>query len=323
MDIFVGNLSFSATEDDVKKLFEGFGNVASVVIVMRKEKRVSKSRGFGFVQMPDEQQALAAIAALNGKEFMGRVLNVNPARSKTGAQAENKLKEQGQPKALVEVRQHLVLKDGQVRPTGQHLVLKDGQVRPTGRPGTYRSGRRTHSYVKRQRLAGLPEEAKPRKRSQDNPMRWRKKKPWQKKPGEHKPWQKAEGEARPWKRPEGDARPWRKSEGGAKPWQKSRGEHKPWKKTEGEARPWKRPEGDARPWRKSEGGVKPWKKRAGDAKPWKKPAGDAKPWKKPEGEFKPWRKRTGESKPWRKSSKRPRPRQSRIESRRKPGGYTR
>ncbi|MFH1045638.1 MAG: RNA-binding protein, partial [Candidatus Omnitrophota bacterium] len=93
MDIFVGNLSFDTNEGDIKKLFEGFGNVASVVIVTRKEKKAPKSRGFGFVQMPDEQQALAAIAAFNGKEFMGRVLNVNPARPKAEAQAENELKE--------------------------------------------------------------------------------------------------------------------------------------------------------------------------------------------------------------------------------------
>jgi hypothetical protein len=276
MDIFVGNLSFDATEGDVRKLFEGFGNVASVVIVMRKEKRVPKSRGFGFIQMPDEQQALAAIAALNGKEFMGRVLNVDPARPKTEARAEHKLEEQRQPKALVEARQHpqeereqkktwfspvfkkhlafpdhnvrnesgsrqrLLYgreKDGQVRPAGRHLALKDGQVRPSGRPGTYKSGRRTHSYMKLQGLTGMPVEAKPRKSSQDNPMRWRKRKdqakPWQKGSGEHKPWQKTEGEARPWKKAEGEFKPWRKSEGGVKPWKKPAGEAKPWSKSNG------------------------------------------------------------------------------------------
>src|SRR4030042_6042831 len=105
MDIFVGNLSFDATEGDVRKLFEGFGNVASVAILMRKKKKAAKSRGFGFVQMPDEQQALAAIAALNGKEFMGRVLNVEPARPKKEAQAVVELKE-----------------DRRGRPPGQHLA---------------------------------------------------------------------------------------------------------------------------------------------------------------------------------------------------------
>ena len=138
MDIFVGNLPFEATGDDVKKLFEGFGNVASAVIVMRKEKKTPKSRGFGFVQMPDEQQALAAIAALNRTEFMGRVIDVNPARAKAKAPVVVKLKEMP-------------------------------------RPGTYLGGRRTHSYVKRKGLSGIKEEAKPRRSYRDNPMRWRKK----------------------------------------------------------------------------------------------------------------------------------------------------
>jgi RNA recognition motif-containing protein len=92
MNIFVGNLSFEAAEDDIKKLFEGFGNVVSVVILKRKEKKAPKSRGFGFVDMPDEQQALAAIAGINGKEFMGRVINVEPARPKVETKEESKPK---------------------------------------------------------------------------------------------------------------------------------------------------------------------------------------------------------------------------------------
>jgi len=230
MDIFVGNLSFEATEGDVKKLFEGFGNVASAVIVMRKEKKAPKSRGFGFVRMPDEQQALAAIAALGGKEFMGRALDVNPARPnpkgiglpmsikerpKAEAQAVVELKEKRQPKFTVEAQQHPVF----------------------NKPGTYRGGRRTRSYMKRRGLAGIQEEAKPRRRGQDNPMRWRKRKdqpkPWQKSPGEHKPWEKVEGGARPWKKAEGESKPWRKSEGGFKPWKKPAGDAKPWSKSNG------------------------------------------------------------------------------------------
>jgi len=180
MDIFVGNLSFTATEGGVKKLFSDFGNVSFVTILMRKERKVPKSRGFGFVDMPDEQQALAAIAALNGKEFMGRVLTVSPARPRAEAQAEKKLK-----------------------------------VNPVfNKPGTFRGGRRTRSYISQRGLAGMQAEAKPRPRSQDNPMRWRKRKdqakPWQKSPGEHKPWKKAEEGARPWKKPAGDAKPWSK-----------------------------------------------------------------------------------------------------------------
>ena len=234
MNIFVGNLLFEATEGDVKKLFEGFGNVASVVIVMRKEKKVSKSRGFGFVQMLDEQQALAAIATLNGKEFMGRVLYVEPARPK----GQKAMVWPPIAKAKKEVQQD----------NGLEEKKKETWFSPVfNKPGTYKGGRRTRSYMSQRGLSGIQEEAKPRQRSQDNPMRWRKRKDQ------------------------------------AKPWQKSPGEHKPWKKTEGEARPWKKAEGGFKPWRKSEGGIKPWKKPAGDAKPWKKPAGDAKPWSKSKG----------------------------------------
>jgi len=228
MNIFVGNLSFESNEDDVKKLFAGFGFVASVAIVMQKGKKTPKSRGFGFVDMFDEQQAHAAIAALNGKEFMGRILNVDPARPKAEAQAESGVKKKRQPKVETEAEQH----------PREETEQKKAWFSPVfNKPGTYRGGRRTRSYMKRRGLAGMQEETKPRRRSQDNPMRWRKKKdqvkPWQKSPGEHKPWKKAEGETRPWKKAEGELKPWRKSEGGIKPWKKPAGDAKPWSKSSG------------------------------------------------------------------------------------------
>ena len=228
MIIFVGNLSFEANESDVKKLFEGFGSVASVVILRRKEKKAPKSRGFGFVEMPDEQQALAAIAALNDKEFMGRVLDIEPARPKTEAQPESKLKDKRPSKVRVEAQQYsreerkekgtwfspvfdkpISSKGRRGRPSGLPLALKDKRGRPSGLPGTYMGGRRSHSYKKRLELAGIQEEVKPRKTFQDNPGRWRKRKdqvkPWQKSSGgEHKPWDKTGGEARPLKKTEGD-----------------------------------------------------------------------------------------------------------------------
>jgi RNA recognition motif-containing protein len=79
MNIFVGNLSFQATENDVKGVFEAFGIVSGVSI---KKKSGKNSRGFGFVSMPDDIQAQAAIAGLQGKEFMGRVLSVSVERPK-------------------------------------------------------------------------------------------------------------------------------------------------------------------------------------------------------------------------------------------------
>ncbi|MDD5432049.1 MAG: hypothetical protein PHO70_03580 [Candidatus Omnitrophica bacterium] len=193
MNIFVGNLSFDANESDVKNLFQGFGNVVSVTIVMEREKKAPKSRGFGFVEMPDEQQALSAITALNDKEFMGRVLVVNPSRPKTKAQAASSLRGNRQPKIAVEER-------GQKKNRFNSVLNK---------PGTFRGGRRTNSYMKRQGLVGIQEEAKPwRSNRQENPMRWRKRrdqpKPWQKSAGESKPWKKTEGEARPWKKAGGE-----------------------------------------------------------------------------------------------------------------------
>jgi len=299
MNIFVGNLLFEATEGDVKKLFEGFGNVASVVIAKSKDKKTPKSRGFGFVQMSHEQQALAAIAALNGKEFMGRVLTVNPARPKTEAHRNGELGKKMQPKFEAGAEQH----------SREETEQKETWFSPVfNKPGTYRGGRRTRSYMSRRGLAGMQEEVKPRRRSQDNPMRWRKRqdksRPWQKSPGEHKPWEKSEEGARPWKKAQGESKPWRKSEGGIKPWKKpAAGDAKPWKKAQGESKPWKKPA-------------------AGDAKPWKKAQGESKPWRKSEGGIKPWKKpAAGDAKPWSKSSRRPQ--KSRFKGRKKPGSYKR
>jgi RNA recognition motif-containing protein len=78
MNIYVGNLSFNTTEDQLREAFEGFGEVASVNII--KDKFSGESRGFGFVEIPDQEQAQAAIAEMNGKDFGGRTLNVNEAR---------------------------------------------------------------------------------------------------------------------------------------------------------------------------------------------------------------------------------------------------
>ncbi len=226
MNIFVGNLSFKANEADVKNLFEGFGSVASVRILM--EKRGDKSRGFGFVQIPDEQQALAAIAALNGKEFMDRPLHVSPARPKPEGEQDKgeakkshfeiKVKSQGHPKEKGDK------KDAWYKPVFDKKI------------GRYKRGRRSQSFMKRRAASGTAQEAIPEQEGREKPMRWRKN----------------------YEQP--------------KPWQKSQEELKPRKKTDGES--------------------------------------------------KSWGKNTGQSKPWRKNKRRSRPRQSRIESRRKPGGYT-
>ncbi|MEP0828140.1 MAG: RNA-binding protein [bacterium] len=81
MNIYVGNLSTDATEDDLRQAFEGFGQVTSVNII--KDKFSGESRGFGFVEMSSKDEALAAISGLNGKQLHNRSLNVNEARPRT------------------------------------------------------------------------------------------------------------------------------------------------------------------------------------------------------------------------------------------------
>jgi len=81
MNIYVGNLSFNVTEDDLRQAFEGFGQVASASII--KDKFSGQSKGFGFVEMPSGDEAKAAISGMNGKEMKGRTLNVNEARPRT------------------------------------------------------------------------------------------------------------------------------------------------------------------------------------------------------------------------------------------------
>jgi RNA recognition motif-containing protein len=78
MNIYVGNLAYSITEEDLKKAFEAYGEVASVNLI--KDQYSNQSKGFGFVEMPESAEAQAAIAGLNGKELSGRTLTVNEAR---------------------------------------------------------------------------------------------------------------------------------------------------------------------------------------------------------------------------------------------------
>ncbi len=77
-NIYVGNISFKTTDSELEALFSEHGKVDRANTVMDRE--TGRSRGFGFVEMPDPSEAQAAIAALNGKEIGGRTLTVNEAR---------------------------------------------------------------------------------------------------------------------------------------------------------------------------------------------------------------------------------------------------
>ncbi|MBA7713205.1 hypothetical protein ES703_122205 [subsurface metagenome] len=81
MNIYVGNLSYEATEEDLQQAFEGFGQVESVNVI--KDKYSGRSKGFGFVEMPAKDEAQSAINELNDTELKGRTLKVNEARPRS------------------------------------------------------------------------------------------------------------------------------------------------------------------------------------------------------------------------------------------------
>ena len=80
MNIYIGNLSFQAGDDDLLKIFEAYGEVTSAKIII--DRMSGRSRGYGFIEMPDDGAAQKAIDELNGKEIGGRALTVNQARPK-------------------------------------------------------------------------------------------------------------------------------------------------------------------------------------------------------------------------------------------------
>lgn len=81
MNIYVGNLSYEVSEENLRQAFEAFGQVSAASIV--KDKYSGQPRGFGFVEMPDQAEAQVAIQNLNGKDLLGRPMNVNEARPRT------------------------------------------------------------------------------------------------------------------------------------------------------------------------------------------------------------------------------------------------
>jgi len=81
MNIYIGNLSYEVTEEDLKEAFEVFGEVNAVKVI--KDNHTGRSKGFGFVEMPAKAEAESAIEGLNGKDLKGRSLNVSEARPRS------------------------------------------------------------------------------------------------------------------------------------------------------------------------------------------------------------------------------------------------
>jgi RNA recognition motif-containing protein len=82
MNIYVGNLSYDVTDETIQGTFESFGEVASAKVI--KDKYTGQSRGFAFVEMPEQSQAQTAIRSLNEKELQGKAMSVSEARPRTG-----------------------------------------------------------------------------------------------------------------------------------------------------------------------------------------------------------------------------------------------
>ena len=81
MKLYVGNFPYNITEDDLREAFSGFGEVAEVVVIT--DRQSGRSKGFGFVEMPDNAEADAAIKALNDSDMRGRKIKVNQARPRS------------------------------------------------------------------------------------------------------------------------------------------------------------------------------------------------------------------------------------------------
>ena len=199
MNIFVGNLSFKAAEVDVHKAFLSFGAVTSVAIVT--EKKSTKSRGFGFVEMPDEAEALAAIAGLDGQEILGRPINVIAA-----------LPKKGKSKFVEKRNKHrsTITAEGQAN-SGRDNERKNDSWADSGfqRTGEFKRGRRTRSFMLRRVAAGITTPV-PKRKYKENPMRWRKKKDYS------KPRQKIRGESKPGQKRKSEPKPERRTKNGSK-----------------------------------------------------------------------------------------------------------
>lgn len=84
MKIYLGNLSYQVTEEDLRAALEQFGKIESITLI--KDKQTGQSKGFGFAEMSSKAEGQAVIEGLNGKELKGRALNVNEARPRTEGQ---------------------------------------------------------------------------------------------------------------------------------------------------------------------------------------------------------------------------------------------
>jgi RNA recognition motif-containing protein len=252
-NIFVGNLSFQATKEDLVKLFEPFGSVANAVIMERKK---GKSRGYGFVDMPDEQQKNAAITALQGKEFMWRVLSVSVVIPKIKGESKSR----------------------EFRP------VKKEWKRPAGESKPFRKDdRKSKSWVKSQSAVKSPRgDFKPAKPWQKNESNAKSPRPESNSEGGSKYYSKFDGPPKPWRQVSRDSKPSRKDDSGSKPYRRDDRAARPESNSEAAKKPYKKFDPKSKPWVKKEGGAKPFKRPGTGFKMSHKVSGIPKAWSKKE-----------------------------------------
>ncbi|HOW43349.1 MAG TPA: RNA-binding protein [Candidatus Omnitrophota bacterium] len=213
MEIFVGNLPFEARAEHIRPLFEVFGAVSAVNVVMKERK--DKSRGFCFVEMPDTAQAHAAIVRLNGVTLMGRSLKVMLSVPKVKTEPEP-------VERKLFVRREFKPLPRRAKPAGIRKQAADRYAKPWERR----------------------EESKPREGREEQAKPWQKKeesRPGKKRDEAVKPWKKRDEVVKPWKRRE-EVKPWKRSATG-KPWKK-REDAQPRRPFAGRGKPFgKRPPG--------------------------------------------------------------------------------
>lgn len=288
MQLFIGNLSFDAKDSDLMKFFEGHGLVMSAKVVMKKNKK--KSRGFGFVEIPDEAQAKAVIAALDGKELMGRVVSITEVQPTAKTVKTNRKKSKGRSSEAVigaGNEDEFISEDSSGSESDEEdsdeeasEIETEENFNKEGAGEEPKEAGRSYRYNRKHDDRARPSRGGER--------------PWSNREGAPRPYARREGSSGYQSRPEGESRYYKKPEGGYRGRSLSQSA-KPWEKRESGSRPYGRPEGGLSTRGRSDRESKPWTNREENFDKRTRPRSSAgKPYEKREGNTRANRP----SKPW-------------------------
>lgn len=288
MQLFIGNLSFDAKDSDLMKFFEGHGVVTSAKVVMKKNKK--KSRGFGFVEIPDEAEAKAAIAALDGKELMGRVVSVTEVQPTAKTVKMDRKKFKGRSSGVdvdAENEDEFIKEDNSESEWDEeNSDEEDSDVE-------------TEENFNKEGVGEAPKEDtrsyRYNRKYDDRARQGRSgERPWSKSAGSSRPYVRREGRPGYQSRPEGESRYYKKSDSGYRGRSSSQSA-KPWEKRERDSRGYGRSEGGSNTRGRFNRESKPWTNREENFDKRTRPRRSAgKPYEKREGNYRANRS----SKPW-------------------------